>query len=288
MDHPFTYRFKAMGSRLELVLFSVSHQEGMDLAERIQHIVAEIENCLSHFIDTSPVGYFNDLAKNNTRIQLNDPLLIEAVNAGLVLGNQTDGLFSIFNQPFAACLENDEVVLEKSNLRLDFGGMGKGLALDKIRKILCEAKIEQALVSFGESSILSLGAHPHGTHWPLGVLNPYAKGEMLSTLRVRDAMVSISSTIMGGRGKEPATFNAHIVDPRNGSKITSSRTAAVVGPSGVVVEALSTALIVASSEERTQLISAFEDCNGFLTEFDENHSPQTIYFGNSQIHDKVA
>ena len=52
--------------------------------------------------------------------------------------------------------------VDNAHALLDFGGLGKGLALDDIKRLLLEEGVQSCFVSFGESSILALGRHPTG------------------------------------------------------------------------------------------------------------------------------
>lgn len=133
-----------------------------------------------------------------------------------------------------------------SGVTLDFDGIAKGYAVDRMVEILKRRGIRNALINFGESSIAAMGSPKPGAAWIVPVRNaktPRGKEVVpLTTLALRDADVSMSAAYERG---------PHIIDPFTGKPAVDSLQAVVVGPirenSGAKSDALSTALFVAGS-----------------------------------------
>ena len=165
---------------------------------------------------------------------------------------RTDGLFDITRKDFS------KVILEKKGfvtfaspgITLDFGGIGKGWALAAIRRRLAAAGIGQAFVDFGGSSILACGAHPYGTCWPVTVRDP-GSGRPLHSFPLKDRALSIS-------GNQPG-YTGHIVHPGTGQANRKRMLCAAVCTDPVDAEVLSTALMIASPDQRERLQAAFPD-----------------------------
>ena len=66
--------------------------------------------------------------------------------------------------PFRLLHATHEIELRRGCI-LDFGGIAKGYALEKVRNILKAAGVENALLNFGGSSVLGMGHHPLGPCW---------------------------------------------------------------------------------------------------------------------------
>ncbi len=135
------------------------------------------------------------------------------------------------------CAGNHEIVVTGNDcVPLDFGGIGKGYALDKVRSILGDWEIEHVLIHAGTSTALGLGdapGNPPGVKgWPVG-----AGGE---TIYLHDMALS-------GSGKE--VKGEHILDPRSGENARGHVSAWVVHSSAAAADALSTAFIVMGPEE---------------------------------------
>lgn len=124
-------------------------------------------------------------------------------------------------------------------LNLDFGGMGKGYALDKSRDILADWDIDRALIHAGTSTALAIGdgpANPPGKKgWPVG-----AAGDT----------IFLHNMALSGSGKE--VKGEHIVDPRTGKPAKGHLSAWAASSSAALADALSTAFIVMRPEEVEQ------------------------------------
>ncbi|WP_258046589.1 FAD:protein FMN transferase [Sphingomonas folli] len=135
-------------------------------------------------------------------------------------------------------------------LALDFGGFGKGYALDRAVAALRPAGVASAFLSAGESSIAVVGEHPLGGGWPLAIPHPEIDGVWLTELELSDASLSVSSTVGAGAAKPG---RAAMVRPSDGAIVTRRATAVAVAASGAAAEALSTALLVAEAADAARL-----------------------------------
>ena len=138
-------------------------------------------------------------------------------------------------------------------LALDFGGFGKGYALDRAVAALCSAGVTSAFLSAGESSIAVIGEHPLGGGWPLAIPHPEIDGVWLTELELTDASLSVSSTVGAGAAKPG---RAAMVRPTDGAIVTRAATAIAVATTGAEAEALSTALLVADAPALARLRAA--------------------------------
>ncbi|MBX3178175.1 MAG: FAD:protein FMN transferase [Candidatus Hydrogenedentes bacterium] len=134
-------------------------------------------------------------------------------------------------------------------LRLDFGGIGKGYALDVAAQTLKNAGIECALLSGGDSTYVALGAPPGTAGWPIVVDKIYEGAEdYVDRVDIRDASFSTSSGEGRQFEKDGKRFT-HIYDPRTGQAVDATLGAMVIAPNGTVADALSTAFLIMSEDE---------------------------------------
>ena len=133
-------------------------------------------------------------------------------------------------------------------LELDFGGIGKGFALDECRKILTGEQFELAnfLLDAGTSTQWAQGAG-----WKLGVGGMWKDRTKIETaLEVRDAALSGSGFELQGE---------HVVDVRRlGAARRWGQAWAWCGRSAAVADALSTAALALSSRELTTAARALD------------------------------
>ena len=118
--------------------------------------------------------------------------------------------------------------------------------VDKIRNILNNATINNALINFGNSSILALGHHPLGNCWKIDIQNIYSSQQSVYSLDISNALLTTS-----GRLPQKAP---HIISPITGCICNENATISVITNSAVDGEVLSTALFAAEKEEQQKLI----------------------------------
>lgn len=77
-----------------------------------------------------------------------------------------DAVKSTFDQNPTVCFRS-----HNQDVSLDFGGMGKGDALDLARNILADAKMTSALINIG-GNIMVIGKKPDGSKWQVALQHP--------------------------------------------------------------------------------------------------------------------
>ena len=120
---------------------------------------------------------------------------------------------------------------------LDPGGLGKGLAADMVAEFALDQGADGVLVEVGGDLVVA-GEAPDGSAWTIGIENPFAPGELLTTIRLSSGAVATSSRLIrvwaGADG--PAH---HLIDPATGSSAaTTTVTSTVIAGNGARAEAL--------------------------------------------------
>ena len=125
--------------------------------------------------------------------------------------------------------------------RVDLGGIAKGYAADLALRALRDAGARSGLVDLGGSSV-----GVFGTPLTLDVRDPEStEAPPWASFRVLEAAVASS-----GGDQHPG----HILDPRTGEPARRVLAATVVAPTGVLADALSTAVYVLGTEEGLRLL----------------------------------
>jgi thiamine biosynthesis lipoprotein len=128
-----------------------------------------------------------------------------------------------------------------AGVRLDAGGIGKGLAADLVSAHLIDLGASGALVDLG-GDVRCRGAGPADGLWVIDVEHPF-QAAPLTRLALTDGAVVTSSTQRRRWGTNRAMH--HIVDPRTGNPTATSIVAAtIVAGDGAWAEPLATAVIV--------------------------------------------
>ena len=130
------------------------------------------------------------------------------------------------------------------SLSLDFGGVGKGYALDECAKILKgeQYELDDFLLDAGGSTVLACGPGPDGDGWKLGVGGRWRDraSKVSGSVRLRDFALSGSGFEVQG---------AHIIDTRQHARAGRWAQSWAVASSGAVADALTTASLAMSAAE---------------------------------------
>ena len=141
----------------------------------------------------------------------------------------------------------DTVFFTKKGMRMDFGGIGKGVALDEVARVLRGYGVQMALLSGGASSILAMGAPPGQDGWNVRVQHPLKPDTDIATVLLRDEAYSSSGHIQDMVEIEGKMYG-HIVDPATGMLVQGMAIAIAIAPTGAETEALSKAFFIKGEE----------------------------------------
>ncbi len=159
-------------------------------------------------------------------------------------------------------LPQNTVVL-RPGMAVDFGGIGKGYALDHVHQQLTQQHIQHALLDFGQSSLWALGAPPDAPGWR--ILLQHSNGAHVGVLTLRDQALSISAS-MGQVFEIKGRRYGHVLDPRTGQPLRRDLLACVIAPTATQAEALSKALLILGEHEGLALLRRFPGVDGMLSE----------------------
>ncbi len=144
--------------------------------------------------------------------------------------------------------ETEETVhFAKAGMRVDFGGIGKGLALDRAVEVLRAQGIKNALLDAGTSTVYALGAAPGAAGWKVRIRSPYNKDEYLDEVMIRNESLSTSSRSESYVELDGKKYG-HIFDPRTGWPVEGMLSTTAIAPMGMESDALSTAFFVMGLE----------------------------------------
>ena len=125
---------------------------------------------------------------------------------------------------------------------IDLGSVAKGYTGDALAGLLKSRGVESALLDLG-GNIQAVGTKPDGSPWRIGVRDPAGDG-ILGVVEVADRAVVTSGGYVRYFEQDGVRY-WHILDPETGAPARSGlASVTVIGESGLVCDALSTALFV--------------------------------------------
>lgn len=138
-----------------------------------------------------------------------------------------------------------EVDGERYTLQIDLGGIGKGIAADKVSELMSEKGIRYGYFSFGSSSLYVAKRSESTADWTVYFNNPRPSGVSGTYFSVglSDCAVSTSGDYENYYETDGVRYS-HIIDPRTGAPAQGGvMSASVIGGTAAEGDALTTALL---------------------------------------------
>ncbi len=231
---------EAMRTRFECVLHGANEVALRAAGEAALAEVRATERCLSRFLPDSELAQLHrEAASGWSQVSAH---LWEALAGCRLLHESTSGTFDpgVATPPGFRAVEFDAyaraIRFSDPRLRLDLGGVGKGIALDRAARVLLDAGVECALLHGGTSSILALGAPPGAAAWHIAIADPDDPECSVAGIALRDAALGISA-------------RARTLDPRGANPCAGPvRLAVVRARSATEADAWATAWLLLGSE----------------------------------------
>jgi thiamine biosynthesis lipoprotein len=153
--------------------------------------------------------------------------------------------------------------LPRPGMALDFGGIGKEYAVDRVSAIAREFAITSVLVDFGQD-VRVAGSPPEGGKWRIGLEHPDDTGRCWGGVAVTDRAVCTSGNYRRFVEIDGRRYG-HIVDPRTGWPVShDTLSATVIAPACTEAGILSTASFILGGEEGLRLVEAAPQASGAL------------------------
>ena len=295
----------AMACRFEATL-PITDRGGAPAARNALATADRHEQQLTIFRQSSDVSFINRTAAS--RAVCVEPSLFGLLARCQELSRETDGAFDITSGPLSDCwgflrrqgripdsreieeartlVGNDKLLLnhrsrtvrfQRPGVRINFGSIGKGYALDCIAGMMTN-RVRHCLLSAGSSSLRAIGTGGReNAGWLVGVRHPRNKNRRLAVLRMRDCAMAAS-------GGEEQFFEhdgkryGHIIDPRSGLPAGLVDGVTVVADSAATADALATAFYVGGPDMAQRYCSNHE---GVLAIMLEKDAERPVAFGNN-------
>ena len=246
----------SMGATYTIVAYGPKQSLLAEAAEQAFDEIDRLDALLSNYKPTSELSEVNrTAAKGPVRVT---PEFFRFLQASDYFRRETFGAFDITIGRGRLSLDprNFTVEFTEPDLKLDPGGIGKGLACDRAIEILKAAGITSALVDAGMSTINALGTPPGRAGWEVKLRSPESKDVSVLTVILKNESMSTSATYEKGR---------HIIDPRTkrppDNKVTSASSFA---PTGIESDAVTKCFFVLGREGAARYLRAHKQVRAFL------------------------
>jgi len=228
--------FRAMGTTISLLLLENQAELGVQI---VRTLFSEWEQTLSRFLPESELSRLNRQAGSSTAVS---DLLYHVLATALTAAQATQGVYDpamldqlvqlgydrsfddlpAVRSPFLFPGEPgggwrgirvnplSQYVILPAGIKLDFGGIAKGMAVDAALEQLHLSGVNSALVNAG-GDLAVLGLPPAAEHWQIAVPG----WERFWTIPLRQGAVATSG-VAHRHWWQGQTLRHHLLDPRTG------------------------------------------------------------------------
>jgi thiamine biosynthesis lipoprotein len=257
------YNHYAMATQFQVRVAGEERSYAAQAAQEAFSVADRLELLLSRFRVNSEISQIAQLASGEM-LRLSEPVFA-CLETAQRMESATGGVFSVSAaalktqpvKPRWSLLKGQIAVrCDAGKLEFDLGAIGKGFALDRMAEIFREWECPAFLLVAGGSSILA-GEPPPGTPgWSCGL------GDDNSPQRYWLKHISLSGSGLAVKG-------AHIIDPRTGDPAALRSRVWALADSAAESDALSTACMLLSETEISEIIARNTAWLVFLSESEQ-------------------
>lgn len=171
---------------------------------------------------------------------------------------------------------NCSVFLKKKGMRIGFGGIGKGYAADRGKKLLQDLGIKSGVVN-AAGDLTAWGGQIDGKPWTIGIADPDTKMPF-SSIPLNEMAIATSGNyekfvVIDGKRY------SHTIDPKTGLPVTGIKSVSIISPMAELSDALATPVMVMGISAGLDMINqmkgvaciAIDDNNKIFTSANIRH-----------------
>lgn len=157
-------------------------------------------------------------------------------------------------------LRENNIYVKEKPVKLNFGAVAKGYAVDRAYEIMQSKGIEEFLINLG-GEIKAKGT------WSVGVQHPREQGKVYETLEVTGRAVATSGDYEQYFEEDKKRYT-HILNPVTGYPADKVQSVTIVGDEVLTADALTTGFFVLEPEKSIEITETLEDIESLIIGID--------------------
>ena len=157
--------------------------------------------------------------------------------------------------------KNRTIFFDMPGVRIDLGGIAKGHAVDNSIDLLRKCGITEAMVTAGGDSRI-IGDHA-GRPWMIGIKDPRNKKTSIIAIPLSNTAISTSGDYERFFIKDGVRYH-HIINPKTGKSVHSTRSVSIIAPDATTSDGLSTTIFVMGPKAGMALIEQLKDVDAVI------------------------
>jgi thiamine biosynthesis lipoprotein len=172
--------------------------------------------------------------------------------------------------------ENTTVFLKQAGMRIGFGGIGKGYAAERAKRVMKDLGADSGIVN-ASGDLTAWGFQPNGKPWTIGIANPDDTRQLFSYLDITNMALATSGNyekyvLIGGKKY------SHTIDPRTGLPVTGIKSVTIISPNAEVADAMATPVMIMGIRAGLDMINQVKDIEAVIIDDDNK------VFASNNIH----
>ncbi len=175
-------------------------------------------------------------------------------------------------------LQNKTILFKKKGIKIDFGGIAKGFAIDKAIEELKKNGFNSGFINLG-GNIRTLSSLPKDKkYYTIGIKNPKNKKQILGTVQIKNNSISTSGNYERYVNIKNKKYT-HIINPKTGLPIEGMLSVTVITPLAVEADALSTSIFINGADYAKKIAKEFKNTS-ILIISEKNGIINTVKIGD--------
>ena len=145
------------------------------------------------------------------------------------------------------------VFLKEKGMRIGFGGIGKGYAAEKAKKVLEKYNIKSGIVN-AAGDLTAWGYQPDGKAWTIGIADPNSARQPFSYLEITDTSIATSGNYEKYVMIDGVKYS-HTIDPKTGLPVTGIKSVTIISPDAELADAMATPVMIMGIDIGLDLIN---------------------------------
>lgn len=274
---------KMMGNAFEITVVSDAENVAQSHIETAVEEIRRIERLLTTYNEESQTQLIN--RNSGIRPVQVDPEIFDLIERSIRISRITDGYFDIsyggidksfwnFDREMTELpnpekirshlklvnyeniiLDRDRqtVFLAEKGMRIGFGGIGKGYAAEKAKRLLQERGVHSGIVN-ASGDLTTWGTQADGKPWTVGIADPDNAGQPFSYMNITDMAVATS-----GNYEKFVVINgkkySHTINPKTGMPVSGVKSVTVFCPNAEIADAMATPVSIMGIDAALNMVN---------------------------------
>lgn len=283
-----------MGTIVEITVAAKDEKTADEAISAAFKEIRRLETIMSTYMPESDISKVNGAAGLHPVKVHND--LILAVNRSLEFAEASGGAFNIAIGPVIDLwnvTESEEIptpeelaaarqlidyhnvrvdvtsgtiFLTKKGMRINLGGIGKGIAADYAHNILSAHGIHSGIIAVA-GDLHAIGKKPDGSKWTIGIIHPRKKNSTIASVHLSDMSISTSGDYERNFIKNGVRYH-HILSPETLYPSKGFQSVSIIAKDSTTTDALSTAIFAMGPAAGIKLIERLKGVEAIIVRDD--------------------